>query len=80
MENVRYSNAIGSLMYLMVCTRPDLAHVVSLVSKFMSNPKKPHWDVLEWILRYVRGTSTLVVSYKKDKKMADYVKGFVDAD
>ncbi|KAA0042266.1 retrovirus-related Pol polyprotein from transposon TNT 1-94 [Cucumis melo var. makuwa] len=42
MSYVPYSNATGSLMYLMVCTRPDLAHSSSLVSQYMGNPGKIH--------------------------------------
>ncbi|KAE8726093.1 hypothetical protein F3Y22_tig00007792pilonHSYRG00021 [Hibiscus syriacus] len=43
MKKVPYSNVVGYLMYAMVCTRPDLAHVVSQVSKYMSKPGKQHW-------------------------------------
>jgi hypothetical protein len=43
MSRVPYANAVGCLMYAMVCTRPDLAHAVSVVSKFMANPGKEHW-------------------------------------
>ena len=42
MASVPYANAIGCLMYAMVCTRPDLAHAISQVSKFMSKPGKQH--------------------------------------
>lgn len=42
MLNIPYANAVGSLMYLIVCTRPDLAHSLSVVSKYMSNPGKEH--------------------------------------
>jgi len=41
-RNVPYASAVGSLMYVMVCTRPDIAHAVSTVSIFMSNPERPH--------------------------------------
>jgi ATP-binding cassette subfamily B (MDR/TAP) protein 1 len=41
MQNVPYASAVGSLMYAMVCTRPDIAQVVSTVSRFMSNPGGP---------------------------------------
>ncbi|KAL5740548.1 hypothetical protein ACOSQ2_029728 [Xanthoceras sorbifolium] len=43
MSHVPYSSAVGSLMYAMVCTRPDIAHAVSVVSRYMSNPGKEHW-------------------------------------
>ena len=42
MAQVPYANAVGCLMYAMICTRPDIAHVVSVVSKFMANPGKEH--------------------------------------
>ena len=43
MLQVPYSNAVGSLMYAMVCTRPDISHVVGIVSRYMHNPSKGHW-------------------------------------
>ena len=43
MSNVPYSSAIGSVMYLMVCIRPDLAYSSSLVSRYMRNPERNHW-------------------------------------
>jgi len=42
MSHVPSANAVGSLMYAMVCTRPDLAYVVSMVSRYMHNPGKSH--------------------------------------
>ncbi|KAL6320959.1 hypothetical protein AAG906_010768 [Vitis piasezkii] len=42
MAKVPYASAVGSVMYSMVCTRPDLAHAVSLVGRFMGNPGKTH--------------------------------------
>ena len=44
MHHVPYASAVGSLMYAMVCTRPDIAHAVSTMSRFMSNPGRPHWE------------------------------------
>ncbi|GKF27648.1 hypothetical protein Tco_0093990, partial [Tanacetum coccineum] len=38
MSKVLYANVVGSLMYLMVCTRPDIAYVVSIVSRYLANP------------------------------------------
>uniref|UniRef100_A0A3Q7JMW7 Reverse transcriptase Ty1/copia-type domain-containing protein n=1 Tax=Solanum lycopersicum TaxID=4081 RepID=A0A3Q7JMW7_SOLLC len=46
MSRVPYASAVGSLMYAMVCTRPDLAHAVSVVSRFMGQPGKEHWQCL----------------------------------
>jgi hypothetical protein len=58
MSRVPYSSTIESLMYAMVCTRPNIAHAVGVVSKYMNNPVKEHWEAVNWILRYLRGTST----------------------
>ncbi|RVX04667.1 Retrovirus-related Pol polyprotein from transposon TNT 1-94 [Vitis vinifera] len=49
-------SAIGSLMYAMVCTRPDIAYTVGVVSRFMSRPGKQHWEAVKWILRYLKGS------------------------
>lgn len=43
MEKVPYASVVGSLMYVMVCSRPDLAYAVNLVSRFMGSPGKQHW-------------------------------------
>jgi hypothetical protein len=58
MHRVTYASAVGSLMYAMVCTRPDIAHVVSTVSRFMSNLGRPHWQAVKWILRYPRAAQS----------------------
>jgi len=42
MENVPYSRVVGSLMYLMVCTRPDIAQAVSVVSRYLACPGRGH--------------------------------------
>lgn len=47
LDRVPYASAVGSLMYAMVCTRPDLAHAVGVVSRFLSNPGKKHWEAVK---------------------------------
>ena len=49
MAKVPYSSAVGSLMYAMVCTRPDISHAVSVVGRYMANPGKAHWHAIKWI-------------------------------
>ena len=77
MSKVPYASAIGSLMYAMVCTRPDIAHEVGVVSRYMSNPAKTHQEAVKWIMRYSRGTSDTCLCFgTNDLKL----KGFVDVD
>ena len=47
MKKVPYQSDVGCLMYAMVCTRPDLAYAVGVVSRFMSNPGEAHWAVVK---------------------------------
>ncbi|XP_047309704.1 secreted RxLR effector protein 161-like [Impatiens glandulifera] len=66
MSRVPYYSAVGSLMYVMVCTRPDLAQVVSVVSRFMVQPGKDHWQSVKRIFRYLRGTFDVGLIYGGD--------------
>jgi hypothetical protein len=77
MSRVPYSSAVGSLMYAMVCSRPDLAHALSVVSRFMANPGKEHWKAVQWIFRYLRGTSHACLQFGKSR---DGIIGYVDSD
>lgn len=77
MLKVPYASTVGSLMYAMVCTRPDIAHAVGVVSRFLSNPGKEHWAAVKWILRYLRGTSKVCLYFGDGKPMLD---GFTDSD
>ena len=58
MSRVPYSSAVGILMYAMVCTRPDIAHVVGVLSRYMNNTGKEYWEAVKWILRYLKGIVT----------------------
>jgi len=77
MDKVPYASAIGSLMYAMICTRPDIAHAVGVVSRFMSNPGKEHWEAVKWIFRYLKGNPSLSLRFTKSKTG---LQGYVDAD
>ena len=77
MSKVPYASAIDSLMYAMVCTRPDIAHVVEVVSKFMSKPGKQHWEAVKWILRYLKGSSDTSLCFIGASLK---LQGYVDAD
>ncbi|XP_031273199.1 secreted RxLR effector protein 161-like [Pistacia vera] len=79
MENVPYSNAIGSVMYSMISTRPDSAFAISLLSRFMSNPGNEHWNALKWLMRYINGTVQIGLIFCKRYASLDLV-GYVDAD
>ena len=82
MSHVPYASVVGSLMYAMVCTRPDIAHAVGVLSRFMSKPGKEHWTAVKRVFRYLRGTSDYGLCYqgrpRLDKVLG--IHGFVDVD
>jgi len=78
MSRVPYANAVGSLMYDMVCTRPDLAHTVSVVSRFMGQPGKEHWLAVKRIFRYLKGTSDVCLIYGGEAP--SLIAGYSDFD
>ena len=80
MSRVPYSSAVGSIMYAMVCTRPDIAQAVSVVSRYMAHPGKVHWQAVKWILRYLRGFAELGLVFDRNSSNGTLVVGFVDSD
>ncbi|GJW32315.1 retrovirus-related pol polyprotein from transposon TNT 1-94 [Tanacetum coccineum] len=79
MSRVPYSSAVGSLMYAMVCTHPDLDHAVSVVSRYMHNPCKIHWEAIKCIFRYMKGTSNIGLSFEKSRASPNECR-IVDSD
>jgi len=77
MSNVPYASAVGSLMYAILCTRPDICFAVGLVSRYQSNPGTAHWQAVKRIMRYLRGTTDLVLCYQ----VGDLIlRGYFDAN
>ena len=76
--DVPYREAIGSLMYLMVGTRPDIAFAVGRLAKYVENPTSLQWQAVKRLLRYVIGTVTHGISFQADYPLEP--KGYVDAD
>jgi hypothetical protein len=71
-----YKQMVGSLMYL-TATRPDLAYVVSLISRFMERPTSLHYEAVKRVFRYLKGTTELGIFYKRggEEKLVGYKRG-----
>lgn len=63
MRNIPYRQAVGSLMFAMVCSRPDIAFEVGRCAQFCDNPGKQHWTRVKRILRFLRGTTSRKLLY-----------------
>ena len=74
-----YSSVVGFIMYPMVCIRsPDLAHAISSLSRYMSNPDKDHWLAMKWLLRYIGSTIDVGLVYTNHGNEVS-LKAFVDS-
>ena len=78
MKSVPYAPAVGSLMYAMVATRPDIAHAVGVVSRFMHNPGRSHWNAVKHVFRYLAGTQDLGILFGPNDNSG--VVGYTDSD
>ncbi len=77
MRRIPYASAVGSLMYAMLCTRPDICYAVGVVSRFQSNPGPEHWIAVKHILKYLRRTRNYMLVYSgTDLTM----RGYTDSD
>jgi hypothetical protein len=82
MSRVPYASAVGSLMYAMTYTRPDIAHAVGVLSRYMSKPEKEHWTAVKRVFKYLCGTASYGLCYQGRPRLDRVVDihGFVDAD
>ena len=69
MRQVPYASAVGSLMYAMLCTRPDICYSVGIVSRYQPNPGPKHWEAVKHILKYLRRTRDYFLVYQCEDLM-----------
>lgn len=77
MRRVPYREIISSLLYLTRMTHPDVSYTVTLLARFMSNPGRIHWEAAKRLLRYIKGTKELRLTYGVEKGA---LTGYTDAD
>ncbi|CAL2269974.1 unnamed protein product [Prunus armeniaca] len=79
MSKVTYARAIRCLMCSMVCTHPNLPQAISVVSMYMANSGKQHWNTVKWIPRYLKGTKNFGILFERQQEKA-CVSGYMDSD
>ena len=77
MSGIPYASAVGSLMYAMLCTRPDICFVVGMVSRYQSDPSEEHWIAVKHIFMYLRRTRDYM-SVFQDESLIPI--GYTDSD
>ncbi|KAL6335669.1 hypothetical protein AAG906_032854 [Vitis piasezkii] len=65
MKTIPYASAIGSLMYVQVCTRPDIAFIVNVRGRYLSNPRHDHWVAAKKVMRYIQRMKDFMLVYRK---------------
>ena len=75
-----YRSLIGSLMYIMIATRPDIAYAVSNLSRYVSNPGWLHWRAALHCLRYLKGTADIGITYKRNLQEPLTLIAYADSD
>ncbi|KAM6566369.1 hypothetical protein CsatA_025497 [Cannabis sativa] len=78
MKVVPYASFVGSLMYAQVCTHPDIAFVVGMLGRYLSDPGLSHWKVAKKVMRYLQGTKDHMLTYRRAGTLD--IVGFSDVD
>ena len=77
MSKVPYASAIGSIMYAMISTRPDVSYAISATSRYQADPGEDHWTAVKGILKYLRRTKDMFLVYGGKEELV--VTGYTDA-
>ena len=78
MKTIPYASAIGSLMYAQVCTRPDIAYIVGVLGRYLSNAGMDHWKAAKRVMRYLKRTKDHMLTYRKSDLFE--IIGYSDSD
>ena len=82
LTNQPFRSLIGCIMYIMVCTRPDMTVPVSLLGQFTANPGSQHWAAAKRVVRYLKGTTDLSLAFQpsSDFQPSNMITAYSDSD
>jgi len=69
MQKIIYASIVGSLMYAQVCTHPDIAYIVGVLGRYLSNPGMDHWKAVKRVMRYLQRTKEYMLTYKRSDQL-----------
>ena len=78
MQKIPYASVVGSLMYAQVCTRPDIAYIVGVLGRYLSNPGMYHWKAAKRVMRYLKRTRDYMLTYRRSDHFE--IVGYSDSD
>ena len=81
MSRILYASTVGSIMYAMTCTRPDVAYSLGVVSRYQSDPDENYWKVVKTILKYLWNTKDQWLIYgESDLKLVEFTESSFQSD
>jgi hypothetical protein len=80
MRNKLYVSAVGTLMYPLIATRPNIVHAVSVLCRFMSKPGPAHWKAAKHLFCYLRGSIDYRLTYAPNPSSSQLFTTYSDAD
>ncbi|XP_043725534.1 secreted RxLR effector protein 161-like [Telopea speciosissima] len=78
MKDIPYSSTMGSLMYVMICTRSAISYAVGMLGRYVSNPDMDHWVTAKKVMHYLQGTKDYMLTYRATNQLE--VIGYSDSD
>ena len=78
MQQIPYASAIGSLMYAQVCTHPDIAYIVGMLGRYLSNPGNDHWIAAKRVMRHLQRTKDYMLTSRKSNQLE--IIGYSDSN
>jgi hypothetical protein len=73
-------SAWGCLMYIMLCTRPDISIAVNIISRYAAKNNKEVWQCIKGVLRYLKGTRDLKLKFTRNESYEHIIHGYADSD
>ena len=80
MRHVPYISAVGSLLYLAIATRPDIAYTVGVLARYNTRPGKTHWAAVKHLFRYLKGSLDVELTLSPDTTTSEQFVVYSDAD
>ena len=78
MEEIPYASAVGSLMNVQVCTRPNIAYIVGMLGRYLSNPGMDHYKAAKRVMRYLQKTKHFSLIYRRSDQFE--IIGYSDSN
>ena len=78
MHKIPYASTVGSLIYAQICTHPDIAYIVGVLCRYLSNPRMDHWKAAKRVMRYLKRIKDHMLTYRRSDHLE--IIGYSDSN